>query len=159
MSSSTILLHIELKKISVDRAALSCQRADGTVTWSRVSAFFPTHDLTHYAVESTLGFRHGFFGLIAEGWHLADFTQPGVAARLPREALVAENIVGHVERLGTEMPLEEFQSALDDTLAAHKLPPFELSLEGYERLAETRRALLADWAALPVGETLTVDFP
>jgi hypothetical protein len=26
------------------------------------------HDLTHYAVETALGYRRDFFGLITEGW-------------------------------------------------------------------------------------------
>jgi hypothetical protein len=158
MKTATAPLHVELKKISPERAALSCRRADGSVTWSRVSAFFPAHDLTHYAVESTLGFRRGFFGLIAEGWHLADFTQLGVAERLPREALVVENIVCLVERISTDLPLTEFQAALDDVLIAHHLPPFQISLEGYERLAAARANLLLDWAAVPTGETLALDF-
>ena len=41
-------------------AALSCERADGSVTWQRqegqLGRFFPLHDLTHFAVETVLGF-------------------------------------------------------------------------------------------------------
>src|SRR4051812_25497456 len=95
-------LQIELKKISAERASLTCRRPDGTATWSRVALFFPLHDLTHFAVESALGLREGFFGLIAAGWELADFTKPGVAARLPAEGLVVENIIGTIERLGDD---------------------------------------------------------
>lgn len=28
------------------------------------------HDLTHYAIENTLGCRHAFFGLIAQVWDM-----------------------------------------------------------------------------------------
>ena len=154
------VLHIEWKKISTERAALTCRRPDGTATWSRLSSFFPLHDLAHFAVEKELGLTRGFFGLIAEGWQLDDFTQPDVAARLPPESLVAENLVGTVERLGHDAPLEEFFAALAATLAAQKLPAFRaLRVDELARVRATRAALIAQWRALPVGETLRLSFP
>ncbi|HEY5060709.1 MAG TPA: hypothetical protein VII52_04185, partial [Gemmatimonadaceae bacterium] len=70
-------LIIRIKKKSDGSAALSCIRADGTTTWQqqngKLGRFFPLHDLTHYAVESVLGFRNAFYGLVASGWDLADF--------------------------------------------------------------------------------------
>ncbi len=123
-------------------------------------SFFPFHDLTHFAVETELKQARGFFGLIAEGWALDDFTQPGVAARLPRESLVVENLVGTVERVEATAPLEEFQSALADSLAAQNLPAFRvLAVDELARVRATRAALLQQWRALPVGETLRLAFP
>lgn len=61
-------------------------RPDGTATWQRsrgaTGAFFPPHDLTHLAVESTLGHRRGFYGLVAAGWDLGDFGAPWPRGRL-----------------------------------------------------------------------------
>ncbi len=153
------LLQIEFKKISAERASLRCRRPDGSATWSRVQAFFPLHDLTHFAVESELGLRQGFFGLIASGWDLSDFTQPGVAARLPAEGIVVENIVGTVERLGEELTAADFAGALADSLAGQNLPPYRtLGDEELKRIREKRAALIAQWRALPVGETLRLEF-
>src|SRR5207237_7810377 len=60
-------LTIQFTKRTDGAAVLKCIRDDGSVTWQRVddkqAAFFPLHDLTHYAVETELGFRQGFFGL------------------------------------------------------------------------------------------------
>lgn len=45
---------------------LRCTRRDGSVTWQKQekhAAHFAPHDLTHYAVETALGYRRGFFGL------------------------------------------------------------------------------------------------
>ena len=60
-------LVIRIKKKTDGSAALSCTRADGSVTWQRqdgkLGLFFPLHDLTHYAVETTLGFSRAFYGL------------------------------------------------------------------------------------------------
>ena len=53
-------LIIRIKKKTDGEAALTCERADGSVTWQRqegqLGRFFPLHDLTHFAVESVLGF-------------------------------------------------------------------------------------------------------
>src|SRR3954471_4333927 len=101
-------LLVRIKKKDDGSAALSCTRADGSVTWQRQDGaqgrFFPLHDLTHLAVESTLGFRRAFYGLLAEGWDISHFGAPGGAERLPPEALLAEVLVGlfDVERASGE---------------------------------------------------------
>ena len=55
-------------------------RADGSATWQRTlgatGAFLPSHDLTHYAVETLLGHTRGFYGLVADGWDLDSFAAP-----------------------------------------------------------------------------------
>src|SRR5207302_930128 len=53
----------------------------------RDAAFFALHDVTHFAVESTLGFRRGFYGLIIEGWDVEDTTGKGARGPLPKEAV------------------------------------------------------------------------
>src|SRR5947207_10613282 len=63
---------IEFAKRKDGNTVLRCIRDDGSTSWQRVddnqAAFFPLHDLTHYAVETELGFGQGFYGLIADGW-------------------------------------------------------------------------------------------
>jgi hypothetical protein len=153
-------LVVELKKISAERASLACRRPDGSATWARVNSFFPLHDLTHFAVETELAQSRGFFGLIAEGWSLDEFTQPGVAARLPADALVVENLVGTIERVAAAAPLEEFSAALTDSLRAQQLPPFRaLRADELARVHATRAALIAQWRVLAIGETLRLEFP
>src|SRR5438477_11723545 len=89
---------IRIKKNSDGRTSLSCTRADGTTTWQRQeggqAAFFPRHDLTHYAVETVLAHRNGFYGLVAAGWALSDFGSPWARGRLPAVANLTELIVG-----------------------------------------------------------------
>src|SRR5262245_44562019 len=110
---------IELKKGRDGPTTLACVRENGTRTWGHVGRFFPVHDLTHCAVESVLGFNEAFFGLAASGWDIDDFTAPGVASRLPQEAVWAESIVGllDLERgTGKEWTAEEFNDALQQSL-------------------------------------------
>ncbi|HTI64674.1 MAG TPA: hypothetical protein VL524_14195 [Gemmatimonadaceae bacterium] len=91
-------LLIRIQKKSDGSAALTAVRADGTTTWQRqagqLGRFFPLHDLTHYAVETTLGFRRAFFGLLAEGWDLSDFGRTSSKDLQRGEAGLAEVIVG-----------------------------------------------------------------
>jgi len=91
-------LLIRIKKKTDGSAALTCTRADGSVTWQRqddqLGAFFPLHDLTHYAVERVLELPRAFYGLLAEGWDLSDFGKPWAKGPLPVDAHIAELIVG-----------------------------------------------------------------
>ena len=54
---------IRLTKRRDGNTVLRCDRADGTSTWQRqdgkLASVFPFHDMTHYAVETEMGFRCG----------------------------------------------------------------------------------------------------
>ena len=91
-------MKVQINKRADGSGVLRCIRADGSATWQkqtdRHAAFFALHDLTHFAVETTLGYRRGFFGLIAEGWEIDDTTGKGARGPLPPEAGEVEELVG-----------------------------------------------------------------
>src|SRR5438067_6152363 len=91
---------VQFTKRKDGRALLRCVRADGSTVWQRqdetAAAFFPIHDLTHYAVETELRFKHGFFGLINQGWEIAETTGKSARGPLPSEAIEVEYIVGNL---------------------------------------------------------------
>jgi hypothetical protein len=62
-------------------STITCFRDDGTTTGMPSTPFFVRHDLTHYAVETVLGLRTAFFGLLAQGWEISSFEErePGNA--------------------------------------------------------------------------------
>lgn len=95
-------LRICIARRSDGSVVLHCTRRNGTTTWqhqtARRAAHFVFHDLRHYAVETTLGVRRAFFGLIAEGWEIADTEGKGARGPLPNEALVVEQLVGLLDR-------------------------------------------------------------
>ena len=99
-------MRVQITKKADGSGVLRCIRDDGSVTWQkqtdRHAAFFALHDLTHFAVETTLGYQRGFFGLIAEGWEMEDTTGKGARGPLPPEAVEVEGIVGllDAERAG-----------------------------------------------------------
>ena len=92
------MLRIEFSKKADGSGLLRCVRADGSITWNKQPArhagHFVLHDLTHFAVETSLRYRCGFFGLIASGWEIDDTTGKGKRGSLPAEAIEVERIVG-----------------------------------------------------------------
>src|SRR5262245_8645078 len=121
-------LVLELKKSRDARPNLACVRADGSRTWARVHPFFPTHDLTHCALEYALGFDQAFLWLIAQGWDLEDFARPGTAGLLPLQAQWAEHLVGLLERrVATDAA--GLNAALASSLPPDRQPPALLLTE------------------------------
>ncbi|MBA3852795.1 MAG: hypothetical protein C0503_00180 [Gemmatimonas sp.] len=159
------MLTLLLKKHSDGRTAFTLERADGSRTWQRQerhAAFFAAHDLTHYALETITGLRHAFYGLVAQGWDFDDFLPPYPRGPLGAEALWAETLVGllDVER-GTTAPgdtmmsAEEFNAQLSAKLAdAGLTAPRALEEVTLRAIRMRRDALIAEWEALPRGETL-----
>ncbi len=160
-------LRIGLKKNTDGTAALSCRRADGSVTWQRQDGaqgrFFPLHDLTHYAVETVLGYGCGFYGLVAAGWDLGDFGEPWPKGALPPAALVAELLVGFLDgerATGVEWPAAQFAGLAATYGAAHGVTLACHVTDGeLATIRARRRELFARWAALPAGATLELRFP
>ena len=132
---------------------LRCTRADGSVVWqkqSRHAAHFALHDITHFSVETALGFRRGFFGLIAEGWNVDDVTGKGSRGELPEEALEAERIVGLFDSeraAGASLSLEDWKNG-----------GRALTEEEIRRVRGLRAELFRQWAAVPPGDALVLTF-
>ena len=156
-----------MKKHRDGSAALTCTRADGTATWQRQQGaqarFFPRHDLTHYAVETVLGHRRGFYGLVAEGWDLSDFGTPWPRGPMPADTDPSELIVGFLDAERAS-GVEWTAADLNDKIALHASQhgPFvvgpAITDEQLARIRERRRELFARWDAVPEGETLELTF-
>ncbi len=155
-------LRIQIKKGRDAPSVLTCIRRDGTRTWHRLHSSLPVHDLTHYAVETILGTREAFFGLVARGWDIADFEKPVKRGRPPDQALGVEHVVGllQVERSdGATLPAANFNDSIGAMMsvglraALHTLTDDEL-----ERIRTAIRDLTERWIALPRGETLELAF-
>jgi hypothetical protein len=162
-------LSIRIKKKTDGAAALSCTRADGSTTWQRqdgqLGRFFPLHDLTHYAVETVLGLKHGFYGLLAEGWDITRFTDPGMSKQLPEDAGLAEVLVGFldVERAtGTRATAEDFnwkiRTYYDEHGGGTPTPAFRMTDDLLDRIRSLRAELFARWHAVQPGDSLELSF-
>lgn len=158
---------IRIKKSKDGRTALSCVRPDGTTTWQRQesghAAFFPRHDLTHYAVETVLGLREGFYGLVAAGWDFSDFGTPWPRGRIPLEANVSEIIVSFFDlerRVGEKALADDLNAKLSEfgreegLLDRRRFTDNDLA-----RIRQVREELFAKWDAVKPGDALEISFP
>ena len=163
------MLTIRLAK-HVDGATLTCVRRDGSMTWQRqrgsAAAFFPRHDLTHYAVESVLGYRRGFYGLLADGWNIGDFGAPWPRGPIPEDADPAEIIVGllDAERASmagggspwTAAELSQQAAVFYDARGLDARPPV-VTDEQLLAIRTLLAKLFAQWDALAAGECLEIE--
>jgi hypothetical protein len=148
------MLQIEIVKRPDGVGVLRCTREDGSITWQkqlRHAAHFALHDLTHYAVEAALGYRRGFFGLLAAGWEIEDTTGKGARGDIPVEALEVERIVGllDAERASGELwSIDEF----------NKVVPRELAESEVQSVRILRAELFERWSQVLPGEALKLTF-
>jgi hypothetical protein len=149
---------IEIVKRADGASLLRCTRDDQSIIWQKIprhGAHFALHDITHYVVETTLGLRGAFFGLLNQGWEFEDTTGKGDRGPVPPEAGVAESIVGlfDAERAsGTLWTREEFEEFGND--ATRK----QLRDEQIGTIRKRRSELFQQWAAIPVGQALELHF-
>ena len=157
---------IDFVKQKDGSAILRCTRDDGSMSWQKQegnhATFFPLHDLTHYAVETELGFRRGFFGLVAEGWEIAETTGKTARGPLPNETLEVEYLVSafSAERVGgTASSAKEFNDLAAAYASARAMPnPRELSDSELARVRSRFDELAMQWRALPVDATMQLSF-
>ena len=159
-------LAIHITKRPDGGSVLKCIRGDGSETWQKQTghqaAFFPLHDLTHYAVERELGIRDAFYGLIAAGWSIDDTTGKGARGALPPDAVFVENVVGTLDTeraSGTRWTAAEFNENTARFAANGGRPvPRQLTDDDLANIRRRRAELFAQWQALTPGQSITLEF-
>jgi hypothetical protein len=160
------VLLIQITKRPDGGGLLRCTRSDGSATWqkqeSRHAAFFALHDLTHFAVETTLRFRNGFFGLVEQGWDIEETTGQEARGPIPDEAKAVEYIVGALdgERAGgTIWTSADFNRAAAIHAESAGFPaPRPLTEEELARVRARRAELFSKWNSTAPGEALELRF-
>ena len=141
---------------------LAVVREDGSTSWQHQQPGIPVHDLTHFAVESNLGLKNGFYGLLSQGWDITRLTAKDVRAILPPEGLWTELVVGLIqtERLSPEpLSAEEFNELLtkEQTERGLKIDRV-LTVEELNRIRVSFLELYSSWRQLQPGESLQLEF-
>ncbi|MGA8029368.1 MAG: hypothetical protein WB992_19680 [Bryobacteraceae bacterium] len=147
-------MKIEIIKRPDGTGVLRCTRQDGSVTWqnqARHAGHFAFHDLTHFAVETCLGYQRGFFGLIAAGWDIEDTTGKGTRGALPAETIEVEQMVGLFDAERASNVLWSCEQFNDH--APRALTPAEL-----QSVRALRGALFHEWNATPPNRNLELTF-
>jgi hypothetical protein len=123
------------------------------------------HDLVHYVVETRLGLKHGFTGLVAQG---ADATFAMESMHDPASEDVAAEAIqveGIVEALQTQLwsgqfSDDDFIEGVRTACLMREQPAFAFAGPDVGQiLFDAALALDAQWQLVPFHGALTVDFP
>lgn len=142
---------------------LTCIRADGSTTWNR----FPdrgamiVHDLIHYAVETTLHYRNGFFGLVAAGRDIPSFLLPAAGRTIPPAAPAIEFVVGLFQNELLAGPSNDaaFLATLSQACANGGIQPPAMTADQVAAIRLVISELLTKWRVLDEGAALELEFP
>ncbi|MCY0916362.1 hypothetical protein [Massilia antarctica] len=122
------------------------------------------HDLVHYVVESALGLRNGFTGLVARGAQASfamEMAHDPAGKQVETEAIQVEAVV---EALQTQLwsgqfGNADFAEAVRTACLGRERAPFDLAGIDAERLLyQGALELSARWMAVPFHRTLTLSF-
>ncbi|MFL6658981.1 MAG: hypothetical protein ACJ8GW_12965 [Massilia sp.] len=140
-------------------------RADGSKTDAQMprQGILP-HDLVHYVVESSLGLREGFTGLVARGMDV-QFNMDGAAKpgglQAGTEAMQVEAIVEALQSQlwSGQFSAEDFFEGVRAACDAHNQPVFIFTdPQAGQRMYDAVLALNAQWVAVPFHGSLTLEF-
>ena len=155
---------IRLTKGKADKpGTLTCVRDDGSQTWQQSTPYFARHDLIHYAVETTLGYREAFWGLVAQGKGTDKFgTKRGVKDTYTLRRLGEKSMVGFLQWPsvggGPALSDAEVLTMLGKTCADQGIAAPIINAEHLARIREQVEVLHRQWSQIPAGESLTLVF-
>jgi len=155
-------MEISFTKKELNKHVITCKRNDGSVTWMQSDDFFVRHDLMHYAVETTLNFRNGFYGILDSGINISDFEIPEKRRtfNLSTEALHAESLVGLISTELSQGNFESLQDTIDEMYTinypAVKAPAIDNA--SISQIKQKYHELILDWLKLPQNQKLVLQF-
>jgi hypothetical protein len=161
------------KGVREDR--LDMERADG----SRASTSFPhkgpvPHDFVHFAVESELGLRRGFWGLVESGHHPEEVQEIAKAAGHASAKRVQTPSADFVDAIQAERIVEAFEADHWSGGAGDPAGIIYMANAGCEQslvpaapmdepAVDRIRSRIADfssrWSALAPGESIALEWP
>jgi hypothetical protein len=155
-------MQLRISKNTDKQHVILYKRDDGTETWMRADDFFVLHDLSHYSIEKTLGYTTAFMGMLNGGIDIKDFGDRNKRKemRVTTEGASAENMANLFLMEVSQGETEDFNQVLADSFVkmGSGETPVRLSPDQLGAIRSFYRRLLADWAALPAGQTMILEF-
>lgn len=149
-------MRILMTRTNPDRHRFEIIRADGTREYVELETrSLLVHDLVHFAVESEVPFRHGFYGLLSQGKSLAELSDTKQPWPVGTDIAASEGLVGPLQSM---LKGGDFDASLAHEKFAlfSKEPP---SVELLTRIGAQFRAVFGRYHALRFGETLELEWP
>jgi len=155
-------MEIKFTKNTAGEHSISYQRDDGSVTWMRASPYFVQHDLSHYAIETTLGYRTAFLGMINGGMQIRDFEdrEKRLSMRVTDEGWYAESMANLFLMELTQGRVDNFNQVLAASFRQMNLDvsPPQLSVEEADKIRKRLQELIMQWQQLPEKGHLLLSF-
>jgi len=153
---------LQITKHSDKPHIISYRRDDGTTTWMKADGFFVQHDLSHFAIEKTLGYSTAFMGMLNNGMDIKDFENREKRLRLTitAEACYAENMANLFLMEAARDKFDDFNAVLASAFT-NMQQPIETPVLTETELNAVRqylKTLLAQWRQLTPGQTMTLSF-
>ncbi len=124
--------------------------------------FFVLHDLSHFALEKTLGYQTAFMGMLNRGMDLKDFEdrEKRKLMEVTDEAVYAENMANlflmEISQGNFDNLNQVFQYAFKPM--NKNLPPPVLTEKEIASARNYLKKLITQWKALSVNGTLYLDY-
>ena len=142
---------------------LRCERSDGTHTAVAMprQGILP-HDLIHFVVESTLGYRHGFLGEVANGADIAfamqmshDLAHAAPSPQLTHAEAIVESVQAQLWSGAFDQAM--FDEGIAGACAVRDCAPPSLHEGAGQQLYDAVLALGKRWQAVPFHASLTLE--
>ncbi|MFM1774688.1 MAG: hypothetical protein RJA53_298 [Bacteroidota bacterium] len=130
--------------------------------WIVADNFLVLHDLCHFAIETTLGYKTAFWGLVARGINPNIFED-----KVKRDALGLSNEAWYSEHLANLLLIEFRQGLFDDINEMlkqsliqhhHYIPFIKISSTELTAIRSLFYKLIDDWKAVEDGNYFSLDF-
>lgn len=155
-------MQIIFKKRQGKKHIISYQREGKDLHWVEADDFLILHDLSHYAIETTLGYKTAFWGMIKDGVDPEQFLIKEVRDRLfvSNEAWYAENMANLVLIEWSQGKFDDFNQVLNQVIHENssELPSIELDEKQIIDMRETYKNLVDQWDDLPNDGQLFLTF-
>jgi hypothetical protein len=155
-------MKVEIQKNSGSKNTIRFITKEEGIEWAYGDDFMILHDLSHYAIEKTLGYTTAFFGLIKSGVKIKDFNDKATRDKmhLTNDAWYAEGLANLILIEYTQGQFENFNEVFKSTLS--KTNPNTPFLAINELDIKKTRILFTDlvkkWKLLTEKETMELEF-
>ena len=155
-------MEIIFKKREGKKNIISYQRAGLPDYWLEADDFLILHDLSHYAIETQLGYQSAFWGLIKSGVNPSIFEN-----KEARDQVLISNEAWYAESLANLFLIELAQGAFDNFNVVFQesiiqlnknIPELQLTIEQVNGIRIYYSQLVKEWKQLEPNQAMKLSF-
>jgi hypothetical protein len=153
---------IIFKKRTGSKNIISYQGPSLPDQWVEADYFLILHDLSHFAIETKLGYQSAFWGLIKSGIHPSVFENKEARDKIliSNEAWYAECLANLFVIELTQGAFEDFNEVLHQSLKQmnKNIPELQLTANQINDIRDYYKQLVNQWKALEPDQSMELIF-